>query len=80
MAADQGTTRDKNTDRSPVHLGGSSTVEANPIPVDPLAQPKGDRVGVIIFESPLGLQSEKAGSSPQPRQPPPRRQLESHAC
>lgn len=46
-----------------MHLGGSSTVKADTLPVDPLAQPEGDRVGATVSEPLPVLQSEEASSS-----------------
>lgn len=62
-ATSPGAAEDGVTSEVPMHLGGSSTVEVDPLPVAPLAQSKGNQVGVATAEPSTALQSEEAGSS-----------------
>ena len=62
-ATSLGAARDGVTDGTPVRLGGPSTVEADPLPMDPLPPQEGGQAGATIPEPPTSLLSEEVGST-----------------
>lgn len=64
-AVSLGATRDGVAGEASVHLGGSSTIEADPLPMDPLAQSEGGRLLIHSHASPLHATSCEAARAEQ---------------